>query len=180
MDLPGIQEMTKFVSRAATGLLLALPLVAAAQGAPASLPLLVGQGGGGTSYSVPIQTLLFFTALSFLPAIALGSILWQSFALAFVYGGDAKTAFFLTKLASRSIQFGVTFVNCNTAIYYSRDFDYEAWYQSCDRIYRKGQVNQCTYLSIVAEGTIDEDIERALSRKGTAADVMESLINRVR
>lgn len=29
---------------------------------PATLPLLVGQGAGG-SYSVPIQTLLFFTAL---------------------------------------------------------------------------------------------------------------------
>ena len=28
----------------------------------------------------------------------------------FVYGGDAKTAFFLTKLATRSVQFGVTFV----------------------------------------------------------------------
>ena len=35
------------------------------------LPLLVGSGGGGTSYSVPIQTLLFFTALSFLPAVLL-------------------------------------------------------------------------------------------------------------
>ena len=35
------------------------------------LPLLVGQGAAGTSYSVPIQTLLFFTALSFLPAIVL-------------------------------------------------------------------------------------------------------------
>jgi flagellar biosynthesis protein FliP len=35
------------------------------------LPLLVGQGASGTSYSVPIQTLLFFTALSFLPAIVL-------------------------------------------------------------------------------------------------------------
>jgi flagellar biosynthesis protein FliP len=35
------------------------------------LPLLVGSGGGGTSFSVPIQTLLFFTALSFLPAILL-------------------------------------------------------------------------------------------------------------
>ncbi len=35
------------------------------------LPLVVGQGAGGTSYSVPIQTLLFFTALSFLPAIVL-------------------------------------------------------------------------------------------------------------
>ena len=35
------------------------------------LPLLVGSNGGSTSYSVPIQTLLFFTALSFLPAVLL-------------------------------------------------------------------------------------------------------------
>ena len=45
-----------------------------------------------------------------LPAIVFGSILWQSFALAKVYGGDAFEAFFLTKLAARSIQFAVTFV----------------------------------------------------------------------
>ncbi len=47
-----------------------------AQGTPApssggQLPLVIGQGPGGTSYSVPIQTLLFFTALSFLPAVLL-------------------------------------------------------------------------------------------------------------
>jgi len=36
-----------------------------------SLPLVVGTGASGNSYSVPIQTLLFFTALSFLPAILL-------------------------------------------------------------------------------------------------------------
>jgi flagellar biosynthetic protein FliP len=42
-----------------------------AQTPPGQLPLIVGQGAGGTSYSVPIQTLLFFTALSFLPAILL-------------------------------------------------------------------------------------------------------------
>ena len=41
-----------------------------AQAAP-SLPVLVGAGGGGTSFSVPVQTLLFFTTLSFLPAILL-------------------------------------------------------------------------------------------------------------
>ena len=35
------------------------------------LPLVVGTGPTGISYSVPIQTLLFFTALSFLPAILL-------------------------------------------------------------------------------------------------------------
>jgi flagellar biosynthesis protein FliP len=48
--------------------------MALAQTAPTggpSLPLLVGQGGAGTSFSVPIQTLLFFTALSFLPALLL-------------------------------------------------------------------------------------------------------------
>ena len=49
-------------------------------------------------------------ALAFLPAITLGSVLWESFALAKVYGGDAFEAFFLTKLAARSIQFAVTFV----------------------------------------------------------------------
>jgi len=54
---------------------LALLLVAAAGTAAAqqgaSLPLVIAQGPGGTSYSVPIQTLLFFTALSFLPAVLL-------------------------------------------------------------------------------------------------------------
>lgn len=37
----------------------------------AQLPLLIGTAQGATSYSVPIQTLLFFTALSFLPAVLL-------------------------------------------------------------------------------------------------------------
>jgi flagellar biosynthetic protein FliP len=50
----------------------ALPAIALAQQAGGnSLPLVVAQGAGGTSYSVPIQTLLFFTALSFLPALLL-------------------------------------------------------------------------------------------------------------
>ena len=54
---------------------LAAALLAAVSGAAAqqagNLPLVVAQGAGGTSYSVPIQTLLFFTALSFLPAVLL-------------------------------------------------------------------------------------------------------------
>lgn len=35
------------------------------------LPLLIGKNDAGLSFSVPIQTLLFFTSLSFLPAILL-------------------------------------------------------------------------------------------------------------
>ncbi|MDQ6685052.1 MAG: flagellar type III secretion system pore protein FliP [Pseudomonadota bacterium] len=54
--------------------LLPIPVFAQAATLPlggATLPLLVGQQAGATSYSVPIQTLLFFTALSFLPAVLL-------------------------------------------------------------------------------------------------------------
>lgn len=50
--------------------LLLLPLSVAAQNV-GQLPLLVGNGPTGMSFSVPIQTLLFFTALSFLPAVLL-------------------------------------------------------------------------------------------------------------
>ncbi len=49
----------------------ALPAAALAQQAAPGLPLVVAQGAAGTSYSVPVQTLLFFTALSFLPALLL-------------------------------------------------------------------------------------------------------------
>ena len=56
-----------FVGLAAAALLVG---PAAAQN-NAQLPLIIGNGPGGTSYSVPIQTLLFFTALSFLPAVLL-------------------------------------------------------------------------------------------------------------
>jgi len=67
--------MRKLAKLAAAAAALVLPVLAAAQAAPAangpSLPLLVGASGGGTNFSVPIQTLLFFTALTFLPAILL-------------------------------------------------------------------------------------------------------------
>ena len=68
-------------------------------------PILYGLAAGLFQPMLVKKTSVWTIALAFLPAITLGSILWESFALAFVYGGDAKTAFFLTKLASRSIQF---------------------------------------------------------------------------
>ena len=49
-------------------------------------------------------------ALGFLPAVVFGSILYQSWALAFVYGGQAFETYFAAKLVSRGIQFAVTFV----------------------------------------------------------------------
>ncbi len=56
----------------ALSVLSASAATALAQNTPAAtVPLLIGQGAGGSSYSVPIQTLLFFTALGFLPAVLL-------------------------------------------------------------------------------------------------------------
>ena len=65
----------KAIAIAFLSLLLVPGLALAQQQAGATpngqLPLLIGNGAGGTSFSVPVQTLLFFTALSFLPAVLL-------------------------------------------------------------------------------------------------------------
>lgn len=70
-----LRHLVTLALLAATSLLPALALAQTAgqiTAAPSGgLPLLVGQGASGNSYSVPIQTLLFFTALSFLPAAVL-------------------------------------------------------------------------------------------------------------
>ncbi len=64
--------MKNTVRAATTGVaLLWLGTQAALAQEGGQLPLLIGQGPGGSNYSVPIQTLLFFTALSFIPAMVL-------------------------------------------------------------------------------------------------------------
>lgn len=71
-------------------------------------PILYGLLAGVVRRYVTDRPALLRTALAFFPAAIVGSVLWQSMALALVYGGDAKQAFFLAKLVSRSIQFALT------------------------------------------------------------------------
>ena len=71
-------------------------------------PILYGLLAGLARRYVLEKPALPRTALAIFPAALLGSVLWQSMALALVYGGDAKQAFFVTKLVSRSIQFALT------------------------------------------------------------------------
>ena len=65
--------MKRLASLALAALALALPMLLAPQAALAQslLSLQSTQGATGTTWSVPIQTLLIFTALSFLPAVLL-------------------------------------------------------------------------------------------------------------
>jgi flagellar biosynthetic protein FliP len=68
----GAQMHKRLRAAALLGALLWAGVALAQQGGAAgTLPLVIGSGAGGNSYSVPIQTLLFFTALSFLPAVLL-------------------------------------------------------------------------------------------------------------
>ena len=74
-------------------------------------PLLYGLCGGLFRPLLTRKMNIGTIALAFLPAVALGSILYQSWSLAFVY--NAKGTFkasFLYFLSTRSAQFAVTFV----------------------------------------------------------------------
>ena len=71
-------------------------------------PMLYGLWAGLLRGYVWARPTIWRTALAVFPAALCGSVLWQSAALALVYGGEAKMAFFLTRLISRSIQFAVT------------------------------------------------------------------------
>ena len=71
-------------------------------------PILYGLWAGLLRRYVWRRPTVWRVALAVFPAAALGSVLWQSMALALVYGGEAKEAFFLAKLVSRGIQFALT------------------------------------------------------------------------
>ena len=62
--------LNKYLAKLGALLLAFSPVLSFAQ-VVGQLPLLVGAGGSAMSFSVPVQTLLFFTALSFLPAVLL-------------------------------------------------------------------------------------------------------------
>ncbi len=71
-------------------------------------PILYGVWAGLMRRYVWENPTLWRVALAVFPAALCGSVLWQSFALALVYGGAAKLPFFLTRLAVRGVQFAVT------------------------------------------------------------------------
>lgn len=74
-------------------------------------PILYGLCGGLFRGWLSKKTSFVRILLAFLPAVVLGSILYQSLALTYVYSKDGVfMAAFLTRLGMRGIQFGVTLV----------------------------------------------------------------------
>ena len=61
--------------------------------------------------------------------------------------------------------YGITLTQASNVIYYSNNYDLEKRLQSEDRAHRIGQVNKVTYIDLVAKGTVDEKIVKALRNK---------------
>lgn len=76
---------------------------------------------------------------------------------------DLKTVLFIGQIDTAGT--GITLTAADTCVYYSKNFNYATYSQSLSRIHRIGQRNCCTYIDLEIEGTIDELISKALSRK---------------
>jgi SNF2 family DNA or RNA helicase len=69
--------------------------------------------------------------------------------------------------------YGITLTAANVMVYYSNGYDLEKRTQSEARINRAGQTRKMTYIDIIAEGTVDEKIVKALRKKvNIASQVM--------
>jgi SNF2 family DNA or RNA helicase len=61
--------------------------------------------------------------------------------------------------------YGLTLTEANLVVYYANDFNLETRIQSEDRAHRIGQKNNVTYVDLITERTIDEQIVKALRAK---------------
>ena len=61
--------------------------------------------------------------------------------------------------------YGLTLTQAHTVVYYSNNYDLEKRIQSEDRAHRIGQKNNVTYIDIICEKTVDENIVNSLRNK---------------
>jgi SNF2 family DNA or RNA helicase len=61
--------------------------------------------------------------------------------------------------------YGLTLTQAHTVMYYSNNYDLEKRIQSEDRAHRIGQKNNVTYIDIICEKTVDENIVNSLRNK---------------
>jgi len=61
--------------------------------------------------------------------------------------------------------YGLTLTQAHTVIYFSNNYDLEKRIQSEDRAHRIGQKNNVTYIDLISEKTVDENIVNSLRNK---------------
>ena len=84
-------------------------------------------------------------------------------AIKLIQDADSKVRFIVG--TPQTGGYGITLTGASTMIYYSNGYDLEKRQQSEARIDRIGQEKPMTYIDIIAEGTVDEKIVKALRTK---------------
>lgn len=83
------------------------------------------------------------------------------------FQSNPETRVFVAQINTAGL--GITLTAADTCVYYSLSHNYGAYAQSLARIHRIGQKNTCTYIHLIAQGTVDETILAALGKKENLA-----------
>jgi SNF2 family DNA or RNA helicase len=85
---------------------------------------------------------------------------------------DPDVTVFIGQIATAGL--GITLTAADTMVFYSLDYSMSNFEQAKARIHRVGQRNPCTYIYLVADGTVDGKVLKALRDK---ADLAKALID---
>lgn len=76
---------------------------------------------------------------------------------------DPKIMVFIGQIATAGM--GITLTASSTMVFYSLDYSMSNFEQAKARIHRAGQEKKCTYIYLLAKGTVDEKVLLALQNK---------------
>ena len=83
---------------------------------------------------------------------------------------DLDVVVFVGQIATAGL--GITLTAADTMVFYSLDYSMSNFEQAIARIHRVGQRNPCTYIYLVASGTVDEKVLQALRDKADLARIL--------
>ena len=88
------------------------------------------------------------------------------------FQNNPDTQVFVGQIATAGL--GITLTAASTMAFYSLDYSMSNFEQAKARIHRVGQKENCTYIYLVAKGTVDEKVLKALRDK---ADLAKTLVD---
>lgn len=86
------------------------------------------------------------------------------------FQNDPEVRVFVGQIATAGL--GITLTAASTMVFYSLDYSMSNFEQTKARIHRVGQQYPCTYLYLVAAGTVDEKVIQALRHKADLAKML--------
>ncbi len=88
------------------------------------------------------------------------------------FQNDSDVLVFVGQIATAGL--GITLTAASTMVFYSLDYSMSNFEQTKARIHRAGQCDPCTYIYLIAKGTVDEKVMKSLNKK---YDLASSLID---